>query len=70
MQVLFNKDEAGNWGLKLSVPNGGLIETQDLYLNMAPESGYQPVLEYNGIKKDYVLEKIITSILEGGFMAD
>ncbi len=57
MQVLFNRDDAGNWSLKLSVPDGGLIETKDQYLNMAPESGYQQVIEYSGTKKDYVLEK-------------
>jgi len=32
----------GDWSLSLSPINGGLLETDDLYMNIAPESGYQP----------------------------
>ena len=31
-----------DWSLKLTLPNGGLIETRDEFLFLAPESGYQP----------------------------
>lgn len=50
VQVLINRDDSG-WNVTLSVPNGGLIETDDAYLNIAPESGYQKKITYSGAKE-------------------
>ena len=57
MQVLFKRDESGAWELNLSVPDGGLIETDDLYMNLAPESGYEQSLVYSGTKDDHMIPK-------------
>lgn len=56
LQVEFNRDEF-NWALLLKVPNGGLIETNDSYMNLAPAQGYLNQLEFTGTKKEYVVEK-------------
>lgn len=36
-----------NWKLRVSVPNGGLLETEEEFNFEAPETGYKPVLEIN-----------------------
>lgn len=48
-----SKDEQNNygWSIKIEVINGGLIETKDTFLYLAPESGYKPALEYSFSKK-------------------
>jgi len=57
LQVLFNHTEEG-WSLSLYVPNGGLIETDGLYMNEAPVSGYQRKFEFSGTgKKEIFVEK-------------
>lgn len=37
-------DQKGSWSITFSPIDGGIQETNDLYLNEAPESGYQPEL--------------------------
>ncbi len=41
---------ATNWSFSLSIPDGGLVENQDEFQFAAPESGYQPTVEYNFTK--------------------
>jgi len=57
MRVVFNRNESGDWELNLSVPAGGLIETSDQYMNLAPVNGYQPSLVYNGTERDHMIPK-------------
>lgn len=41
-------DEVGeNWVARIESLAGGLIETDDLYMNLAPETGYQTAVTYN-----------------------
>lgn len=58
LQVIINHNNS-SWEAKLLVPNGGLIETNDSYLNLAPETGYVKELSYSGVdkKKDWVKKK-------------
>ena len=53
LQVIIDHDESG-WKVKLLVPNGGLIETEDYFLNLAPEDGYQKEVTLRGAKEKYV----------------
>ncbi len=48
-----------NWQLTLSAPNGGFFESDDVYMNLAPEEGYQEtvVLEDTYHRKRLVLKK-------------
>jgi hypothetical protein len=41
---------ATNWSFSLSIPDGGLVENQDEFQFTAPESGYQPTVEYDFTK--------------------
>jgi len=41
---------ATNWSFSLSIPAGGLIENQDEFQFEAPESGYQPTVEFDFTK--------------------
>ncbi len=41
---------ATNWSFSLSIPGGGLIENQDEFQFAAPDTGYQPTVEYNFAK--------------------
>ncbi len=41
---------ATNWSFSLSIPDGGLIENQDELQFEAPETGYQPSVEYDFTK--------------------
>ena len=36
-----------NWKLRVSVPNGGLLETEEEFNYKAPENGYSPAIEIN-----------------------
>lgn len=56
MQVLFSRDDS-NWSLSLVVPDGGLIESMDLYMNMAPESGYISTVNLTGVSDDRAIIK-------------
>jgi len=56
LQVLFDRDDTG-WRVKLLVPDGGLIETDDLFMNLAPEEGYRQEVSYSGPKEKYVSVK-------------
>lgn len=38
--------DGDDWFFRLEMLNGGLKETNDLYLNLAPESGYNQFVEY------------------------
>jgi hypothetical protein len=42
--------EATNWSFRMSIPDGGLVENQDEFQFEAPETGYQPTVEYNFTK--------------------
>lgn len=53
LQVRFDRDDAG-WRVKLLVPDGGLIETDDLFMNLAPEEGYRQEINYSGPKEKYI----------------
>lgn len=53
LQVLFERnDEADTWSLSLKVPDGGLLGVSDQYMNLAPETGYQQTLTFNGGRRD------------------
>jgi hypothetical protein len=41
---------ATNWSFSMSIPDGGLVENQDEFQFAAPESGYQPTVEYDFAK--------------------
>ena len=43
---------ATNWSFSLSIPDGGLVENQDEFQFEAPETGYQPKIEYNFAKAE------------------
>lgn len=43
---------ATKWSFSLSIPDGGLIENQDEFQFEAPETGYQPRIEYNLAKNE------------------
>ncbi len=53
LQVLFEKDTDENWTLVIKVPNGGLLEAEELYMNLAPEAGYQQELFFSGTRQEY-----------------
>jgi hypothetical protein len=48
-----------SWQLTLVAPNGGFIETEDVYMNTAPDSGYQESILLSGPydKKKLVIRK-------------
>lgn len=50
-----NNQDYGDWSLNITPVNGGIVETNDPYLNLAPESGYQASAEVRMQKgeKDY-----------------
>ena len=50
LHVLIDRDDLA-WNVTLSVPNGGLIETDETYMNIAPENGYQKTITYSGAKE-------------------
>ena len=53
LEITQNKppmNTATNWSFTLSITNGGLIENQDEFQFEAPNSGYQPTVEYDFIK--------------------
>lgn len=52
LRVLFSADDEG-WKVKIAAVDGGLQETGDEYMNLAPELGYLPELEYSGKKTNY-----------------
>jgi hypothetical protein len=54
--ISFNRDDQ-EWELTLSAIDGGLIETEDMYMNLAPESGYQSTLTYSGSNNEYEVKK-------------
>jgi len=37
----------GNWTVTITPVNGGIVETDDVYMNVAPEAGYKPSLNIN-----------------------
>ena len=41
---------ATNWSFRLSIPDGGLVENQDEFQFTAPDTGYQPTVEYHFAK--------------------
>lgn len=41
---------ATNWAFRMSIPDGGLVENRDEFQFAAPESGYQPTVEYDFTK--------------------
>lgn len=53
LQVLFEKDTDERWTLAIKVPNGGLLETEDTYMNLAPEMGYRQELTFSGTLQEY-----------------
>lgn len=42
--VLVDRRDYGDWSVSLTPTDGGIQETEDLYLNEAPLNGYQPTL--------------------------
>jgi hypothetical protein len=53
LQIRQNKPPwqgATNWSFNLSISDGGLVENQDEFQFAAPESGYQPTVEYDFTK--------------------
>ncbi len=57
LQVLFNKDESGHWELTLTVPDGGLLESDEIYMNFAPASGYVATVRFQGNEKHIDIHK-------------
>ena len=43
---------AAGWSYRLAVPDGGFVETSEEFPFQAPESGYQPVVEFSFQKGD------------------
>jgi hypothetical protein len=43
-------NSATNWSFQMSFPNGGFIETDDAFLFAAPETGYQPTIDFNFVE--------------------
>jgi hypothetical protein len=42
-QYMQNKSDVGDWAITMTaVGQGGLLETDDLFMNQAPDTGYQP----------------------------
>ena len=41
-----------DWSARIEVVGGGLVEIADAYPNLAPETGYQPLLKFTGKKDD------------------
>ncbi len=41
------KKEYSDWSVKITPINGGILETDDIYTTLAPETGYQPSLDIN-----------------------
>jgi|GEM_PF-6407632 len=60
LQVYFTRDDdADTWEVTLTVPDGGLIETNDVYMNLAPENGYQSNMTFSGTKKtNFTMDKL------------
>lgn len=62
MQIICTREhmksnrDYGNWSLSISLIKGELQKTNDFYMNIAPDNGYQPKLEVNMNKnsKDYM----------------
>jgi hypothetical protein len=48
--VMFNVSET-EWSFRVSSIEGGILETSDIYKNLAPETGYQPYYEYSSSEK-------------------
>jgi hypothetical protein len=44
--------EATNWSFRMSIPDGGLVENQDEFQFEAPETNYQPSVEYHFTKSE------------------
>lgn len=53
LEVLFEKDGADNWSLSLKVPDGGLVEAEGRYPNIAPEVGYRQTLSFSGTYQEF-----------------
>lgn len=51
LRIRFIRNEE-NWKLEITAANGGLQETDDEYLNLAPEDGYSSLLTYTGKKQE------------------
>lgn len=47
IRIIFTRNDK-EWQVKVESVDGGLQETSDTYMNMAPESGYQKSLIYSG----------------------
>ncbi len=45
-------NEATAWSFRVSIPDGGLVENQDDFQFQAPETGYQPSVQYDFSKND------------------
>jgi hypothetical protein len=53
LEISQNKPQwqtATNWSFSLSIPDGGLVENQDEFQFEAPETGYQPTVEFDFTK--------------------
>lgn len=61
-----NWKQANSWSFKMEIPDGGFVEESDEFPFEAPESGYQPVVEFNfqqgqpdwteNLKKNYYIK--------------
>ena len=41
-----------DWSVQLAIDSGGLVAINDLYPNLAPDTGYQPLLQFSQSKED------------------
>ncbi len=51
IRIAFTRNEK-DWKVQIDAVNGGIQESSDEYMNLAPESGYQKSLTYSGVAKD------------------
>jgi hypothetical protein len=50
LHVIFNRTE-DEWDVEITAINGGLLVTDDVYRNLAPETGYVNNFKYSGTKE-------------------
>lgn len=50
LHVIFNRTE-DEWDIEITAINGGLLVTDDIYRNLAPETGYVDKFTYSGTKE-------------------
>ena len=63
-----NVQQATNWSFHISIPTGGVVEEDDAFPFTAPETTYQPTIDFNFVKgePDWVTQFTKTYYIEFG----